>query len=112
MCFALKLFTTNWLLKYRIERRTSFPLTLRPGATSVRRYLPKPLSRGLPAVMNFVTLENTDAIAALPAPIAAYCSGQLFDSVSLYVHAIDATCSAVAWMPCLLLISGFAFRSK
>ena len=45
-------------------RRTSLPPTMRPGATSVRRNLPKPLSSGLPLTMNFVAFENTLAIAA------------------------------------------------
>ena len=68
-----------------IERRISLPPIMRPGATAVRRRLPTfglaVSSPGFPG-MNFVTLENIVAIAAFPAPIAAYSSGQLFESVS------------------------------
>src|SRR3954447_5011194 len=96
-----------------IERWFMCAPTLRPGATAVRRYWPKPLSSGLPLVMNFVTFENVQLIAAPPAPRFAYCSGQLFESVSGYVHASAATCSFVARIPAGELTSGFpVFASK
>src|SRR3954452_4220195 len=96
-----------------IERWFRCPPTFRPGASAVRRYWPKPLSSGLPLVMNFVTFENVQLIAAPPAPRFAYCSGHDFESVSGYVHASAATCSFVARTPAGELTSGLpVFASK
>ena len=49
--------------------------------------------------MNFVAFENTLAIAACPAPSAAYCSGHAVERALEYVHAIAARCSRAALIP-------------
>ena len=80
------------------------PFTIRPGWTSVRRYLPKPLSSVLLAGwISFVTFGNVPPWTPLPAPKSWYCASQSFESAPGSDHPSERRCSSAARIPAVLL---------